>query len=128
MAPEICLALNMYFEARDQGIDGMMMVADVTITRTLDDRYPDTVCGVVWQRKQFSWTHDGMTDSPDTSTYHDREAWALARDLAAGVMEDDTVLPRTGATHYHADHVSPGWADTLTKVGMVGDHIFYVWE
>ena len=52
----LCLALNMFFEARDQDFEGMMMVADVTIERVEDKRFPDSICGVVWQRKQFSWT------------------------------------------------------------------------
>ena len=33
-----------------------------------------------------------------------------------------------GATHYHADYVSPEWKKTKTKTTEIGDHIFYRWE
>ena len=33
-----------------------------------------------------------------------------------------------GATHYHADYVSPEWRHTKTRTIQVGDHIFYRWE
>ena len=133
MEPHVlCLALNMFFEAREQDpvkmMEGYLMVAEVTINRVEDRRYPDSICEVVWQPKQFSWTHDGLSDEPDTSTYHDRKAWEMATLIAEDVAYDPSALPNTGATHYHADYVSPSWASSLTPVGMVGDHIFYIWE
>jgi spore germination cell wall hydrolase CwlJ-like protein len=30
-----------------------------------------------------------------------------------------------GATHYHATYVNPYWADDMTVVLEVGQHIFY---
>ena len=33
-----------------------------------------------------------------------------------------------GATFYHADYVTPAWAQTKTKTVEIGDHIFYKWE
>ena len=33
-----------------------------------------------------------------------------------------------GATHYHADYVSPAWRKSKTKTVEIGDHIFYRWE
>ena len=46
-----CLAEAMYYEARDQGWRGMLAVGVVIQNRVRDDRYPDTVCGVVRQGK-----------------------------------------------------------------------------
>lgn len=128
LSAAMCLALNLYHEARDQGHDGMLMVGEVTLNRVADPRFPDTVCGVVYDEKQFSWTHDGIPDVPDTRAYHDQQAWAAALNMAEGLL-DDTVAPLgSGATHYHATSVSPYWADSLKVVGRVGEHIFYVWE
>ena len=42
-----CLALNMYHEARGQGIAGELAVTAVVLNRVNDKRYPDTVCEVV---------------------------------------------------------------------------------
>jgi len=40
-----------------------------------------------------------------------------------------TILDITeGATHYHADYVTPDWASTKTKTTEIQDHIFYRWE
>ena len=67
-----CLAQNIYWEARNQSIQGMYAVADVTLNRVKDKRWPSTVCEVVKQRKnaggrwicQFSWYCDGKSDTP----------------------------------------------------------------
>ena len=32
-----------------------------------------------------------------------------------------------GATHYHADYVSPKWASKIQLVGSISTHIFYRW-
>jgi hypothetical protein len=32
------------------------------------------------------------------------------------------------ATHYHANYVVPYWASSLTKIAVVGAHIFYRWQ
>ena len=42
-----CLAQNIFFEAGNQSLEGMAAVADVTINRLNNARYPDTICGVV---------------------------------------------------------------------------------
>ena len=133
----VCLALNVYHEARSQPFIGQVAVAQVVMNRVHDDRYPDNVCDVVYQgqtyswkpdfpvrnRCQFSWYCDGKSDTP-----RDKEAWDKARLIAHGVYKgnrDDFV---EGATHYHAHYVRPEWAETKTLVVRIGDHIFYRWE
>ena len=69
-----CLALNVYFEARGEPLDGQYAVAEVTMNRVASGRYPSTVCGVVYQkgwdplRKRqvgaFSWTEYESPPSP----------------------------------------------------------------
>ena len=39
---------------------------------------------------------------------------------------DEGVDPVKGATHYHADYVSPPWAKGFTPVVTIGRHRFYV--
>jgi len=133
----VCLALNVYHEARDQPFIGQVAVAQVVMNRVYDDRYPDTVCEVVKQgptyswkpdfpvrhRCQFSWYCDGKSDK-----VHNEEAWQQAVMIAHGVYYgnlDDFV---EGATHYHASYVLPEWAETKTQVVQIGEHIFYRWE
>jgi len=45
----ICLALNVYHEARSQSLVEQIAVAQVVVNRVNDDRYPDSICGVVKQ-------------------------------------------------------------------------------
>jgi spore germination cell wall hydrolase CwlJ-like protein len=133
----VCLALNVYHEARDQPFIGQVAVAQVVMNRVRDDRYPDNVCDVVEQgptyswtenfpvrnRCQFSWYCDGKSDVPK-----DKEAWERARLIAQGVYNgnlDDFV---EGSTHYHAVYVMPEWAETKTPVVQIQDHVFYRWE
>ena len=133
----VCLALNVYHEARDQPFIGQVAVAQVVMNRVYDSRYPDTVCEVVKQgetyawtedfpvrnRCQFSWYCDGKSDKPK-----DDEAYSQAMMIAHGVYNGNLYDLIEGATHYHATYVYPEWASTKTKVAQIGDHIFYRWE
>lgn len=117
-----CLALNVYFEARGESALGQEFVGWVTLNRVQDHRFPNTVCGVVWQDQQFSWTHDGKSDRP-----RDAEAWATAQAIAASVIESYGVEldPTEGSLYFHADYVNPYWADDFNRVVRVDNHIFY---
>ena len=124
MTPLTCMALALYFEARSEPVDAQLAVAEVILNRVEDSRFPDDVCGVVWQPKQFSWTHDGLSDTPKN-----REVWREIKDLSADVLAaPDEFLFGHGADHYHATYVDPYWADHLTPVGKYGTHVFYKWE
>ena len=52
-----CLAMNIYHEARGERWEGQIAVAHVTMNRVAHDEWPNNVCDVVYQKKQFSWTH-----------------------------------------------------------------------
>ena len=130
----MCLALNLYFEARDQPVVGQLAVGFSTMNRVADARYPDTVCGVVkqaqynaWDRDhpirnrcQYSWFCDGKSDVPT-----DDKAMLEATILAANIVYGRVADISEGATHYHATYVKPYWADHMTVVYTIGDHIFY---
>jgi len=45
-----CLARNIFYEAGSEPLEGKVAVGMVTINRTQDERYPQSVCGVVRQR------------------------------------------------------------------------------
>ena len=139
----MCLADNIYHEARGQGTAGWMAVSNVTINRVTDSRYPNTICEVVkdgphrpsWKgtgemipvrhRCQFSWYCDGKSDDiGDNDTYS--KIYDLSYQLVFGIM--DYIDITDGATHYHADYVNPAWAQTKTKTVEIEDHIFYRWE
>lgn len=125
MTPMICLAAAIFFEARDQPLDGMRAVGEVVMNRVESDRWPDDVCRVVYQNKQFSFTHDGKSDNyrKYNSNVGDREAGRIAEMLSKQILNGD----RLGltSTHYHASYVAPYWRSFYHYDGMVGDHLFY---
>jgi len=138
-----CLAKNMYFEARNQSFAGMLAVANVTINRVKDKRFPNTICNVVKQgptraswkgtgklipirnKCQFSWYCDGKPDTPANkkvyeSIYH--LAFLILHDRMPYLDITD------GATHYHADYINPSWVSSKVRTVEIEDHIFYRWE
>lgn len=51
-----CMIENIYLEARGEDLKGKILVGSVVINRSKDKHYPSTICGVVYQPHQFSWT------------------------------------------------------------------------
>ena len=122
MIAAVCLALNVYFEARSEPIIAQFAVAQVTMNRVKSDLYPDNVCDVVWDTRQFSWTHDGKSDKPK-----EKDAWERAQWVAKVTMQSkrriDVVTWDT--VHYHADYVKPYWITSCVRITQIGRHIFY---
>lgn len=124
-----CLALNVYFEARGEPTQGQLAVALVSMNRVKSTRFPNTVCGVVWQPRQFSWTHDGKSDQPT-----DKRAWSTARKIANFVYTNYQNLPSRvrhalditrGALHYYApDLANPYWVKNQEVTRAIGGHVF----
>ncbi len=122
-----CLALNIYFEARGEPLQGRLAVGYVVINRVGDEDFPASVCQVVQQggeavrdRCQFSWWCDGRSDQP-----MDLAAWRESREVAWEVLSGATKDPTHGALWYHAAHVQPDWQGELVKIHKIGDHLFY---
>lgn len=118
-----CLALNVYFEARGESMLAQKAVAWVTLNRVAHKDYPDTVCEVVWQDGQFSWTDDGNSDKPK-----DQEAYQLAIQAAWSVLLEqryDLYDPTEGSTMFHAHYVEPEWTDSYEVTSRIDKHIFY---
>ena len=121
-----CLAQAIYYEARSESRVGQMAVADVVLNRVASPVYPDTICDVVFQgstRKtgcQFSFTCDGSM----RARLNERK-WRESEMLAGAVLAGIRKPVSRYATHYHADYVSPPWADTLTPTATIGAHKFY---
>ncbi|MCO5113779.1 MAG: cell wall hydrolase [Bdellovibrionaceae bacterium] len=51
-----CMVCNCLGEARGEKDEGQVGVGRVTLTRYAREGYPNTICGVVWQYRAFSWT------------------------------------------------------------------------
>jgi spore germination cell wall hydrolase CwlJ-like protein len=119
-----CLAKTIYFEAGNQSYYGKIAVGSVVMNRVNDDRYPDTICGVITQHRQFSWYSDGKSDVP-----FDGPAWEnsikAAKEVLCGCDKASGLFDDASVQYYHADYVSPSWAKKMTRVAKIDNHIFY---
>jgi spore germination cell wall hydrolase CwlJ-like protein len=122
-ASQRCLALAMYWEARGEGQKGMEAVGAVVLNRVADPRFPNTVCGVVYQGGekppcQFSWWCDGRSDRPTH-----REVWnsslALASQLLTGSLHD----PTRGALYFSQKSIRQ--PPQRVRTAQIGNHAFY---
>lgn len=125
----LCLALNVYHEARGESIPGQYAVA--LVTRNRAERDPDRVCAEVFKRSQFSWTSQVVRTKggwliPKGLVPREQHAWWVANRVAqvtlSGSMHDFT----RGATFYHATYVSPRWRLAMDLSKAIGRHRFYV--
>lgn len=122
-----CLAEGIYFESRGEPLKGQAAVAQVILNRVRNPAYPGSICGVVYQNKQwrnrcqFSFACDNIRDR-----IFAKSDWKMAYDVALAVTAGKIWLTEVGsATHYHATYVRPNWARTMKRVGRIGLHIFY---
>jgi N-acetylmuramoyl-L-alanine amidase len=125
----MCLAMNVYFEARSESAFGQLAVAQVTMNRASHD--PKNVCKVVTARRQFSWTIDKLKlrhghyvltveDEPKN-----KKAWLMAQTIAKMTLIGRSYDFLKGATFYHTKGVNPKWNRHMILVAVYGNHRFY---
>ncbi len=114
-----CLARNIYHESRSEPIKGQVAVALVTLNRTKHKDYPDTICGVVYEHKQFSWT-----SNPNKIV--DKEAWDKALEVAQLSIRGNylRMLPNFNALYFHNVSIRPKWK-TQVRPLRIGNHVFF---
>jgi spore germination cell wall hydrolase CwlJ-like protein len=124
---EKCLAEAVYFEARGEAVRGQIAVAQVVMNRVFSGKYPDSVCGAVYQNKhrhlacQFTFACDNNAD-----VIREPEMWERARKIAKAMLDGQIWLPEVGkSTHYHAYWVRPSWVAEMKKMYKTGVHTFY---
>lgn len=117
-----CLARNIYHEAYGESHQGKRAVAYVTINRMLDETYPDTICEVVKQPRQFEWVSRGKWKVKDQQAYKD----SIMIAYSALINYSYKIDPTNGATMFHAKRIKPKWNwRLLVKTTSIGNHIFY---
>jgi spore germination cell wall hydrolase CwlJ-like protein len=112
-----CLAKVVLYESGSEPRAGQLAVAQVVMNRVRSPRFPNTICGVIYQRGQFSAIR---SYSPPRGARWNR-AMALAREVTSG--EAAPVVGR--ALYFHATRVRPAFARTQTRVAQIGGHVFY---
>ena len=110
-----CLSKAAYFESKGESDAGMLAVIHTTLNRVKDVRFPKTVCGVVYQPSQYSWTKH----NPKIKEKEQYErAKRLAQEVVDGKHKDNT----RNALYFNSLHRKP--SGTVCTV-RIGGHSFY---
>ena len=115
-----CLASAIYFESRNEPLDGQLAVARVIVNRSKSGRFPDSYCGVVKQASQFSFVHHNKLPDVKTGSPNWRKAVAVARIAHEGRWKNAS----EGALYFHATRVSPRWRKAVA-MARIENHVFY---
>ena len=115
-----CLATGIYFESKSEPLAGQLAVGKVIANRAASNgRFPQTYCGVLFQRGQFSFVHGRSLPSVS----HSNRQWQTAVAIAKIVDQDLKESPVGDALFFHARYVAPGWH--AKRVASIGNHVFY---
>ena len=113
-----CLSLNAYFESKGESDKGMLAVIHTTLNRVKDKRFPKTVCGVVYQKSQYSWTkYNPKVKEQEQYARAER----LAKEVIAGKHKDSTY----GALYFVHVKINRNWLEKLTYTCTIGNHKFF---
>lgn len=123
-----CLSEALYYEARGEGKQGEMAIAEVIFHRLRKGTYGHSICSVVYAGAphhgcQFSFACDGISLRRGKAY----GAWRRAQYLAAQILVGQARLMNVtgGATNFHAISASPDWAYEMERTTQIGNHVFY---
>ena len=114
-----CLAVGIYYESKSEPLAGQLAVGQVIANRAKSGRFASTYCGVLFQRSQFSFVRGKSYHAPARAGRQWHNAVAVAKIVDQKLHSS----PVPNALFFHAKRVSPRWR--LSRVGSVGNHIFY---
>lgn len=114
-----CLSEAVYHEARGESAQGQAAVAEVILNRVDSRSFPRTVCGVVNQPAQFSYTIGGR------KPIRNKAAYMRARNIAEHALAGAPRVLTGGATYFHTPAVRPAWSHRFQRTVRIGQHIFY---
>ena len=123
-----CLATAIYHEARGESLRGKFAVAEVILNRVDSRKFPNSICGVVYQGVragriggcQFSFACDGNSEAMPN-----RKAASRAQRISQVMVDGGHRGLTQGALYFHTTAVNPPWANRFTQTTHIGAHLFY---
>ena len=111
----LCLSLAIYHEARGEPDKGMHAVAEVIINRSKDRN--KTICDVVYEPHQFSWTKRHGRNTPKQS-----EAWLKSQHVAQQSIKTNTNFTN-GSLFFNTKRIGVRFGRSLKA--EIGNHVFF---
>ena len=125
-----CAVRNLYHEGRGEGLVGQAFIVKTVLNRVRDTKHPHSVCKVIYQNKQFSWTHQipKHKQQVPNKTTSEKELLKQLEALSTVVIWLDRIGVdfTDNSKYYHSIRVKPKWDySKLVKTNVVGNHVFY---
>lgn len=136
-----CLVKNIFYEGPRHGFNESpevrmdilrerVKILNVTLNRVSSPKFPNTICEVVYQYKQFSWTLEKHKKQHKIKYLYsdDQQELANLKDIRELVDEIDAKrIPdiSNGALYYHTPNVSPYWSSKMQVIKATKWHIYY---
>lgn len=121
----VCMTEALHFEARDQSIKGQAAVAVTILNRVKDKHFPNTVCKVINQYKQFSYT---LTPIEERKAYLRNLNILDSKALFVNVLVSLQALSggfkgmHTSLHYFNPSIVTPSWASAFDSSFIIDDH------
>jgi spore germination cell wall hydrolase CwlJ-like protein len=125
-----CLVRNLYHEARGEDLIGQSYAVKTVLNRVRDSKHPHSICKVIYQKNQFSWTTQIPKNKQKVpqETTTEKELLKKLEVLSTAVIFLDRlgVDFTQGSQYYHHIKIKPKWDYIkLEKTKVVGNHQFY---
>jgi len=111
-----CLEAVVFNETSGRKAQGSVLVGATVLNRMNNRHYPDSVCGVVYQRAQYTNVHRVNPDDINEQTKN--VVQEIIKKYNEGNLNQEVI-------HFHNDSVSPAWASQKKIIAIIGNHIFY---
>ena len=133
----VCLALNMYHEARGSTVKDQIASTYVVFNRLENNHYPlnyetKSICNIIFDRWQFCWTNGEQVAMPKVHLNGERIAWENAQKLAINLYTNkehrklarDFKLQHYVVTPLLYDVNRPKWINKRKLTVQIGKHSY----
>lgn len=111
MSEVTCLSRAIWSESRGEKVEGQLAVAKTILVRKSHPHWPDTICGVIYEKHQFENIHRAFSNNHTDL-------------LAKKILTNPQILERFPPfTHFWSGVKVPHWAKNKTFI-KIGNHYF----
>ena len=120
-----CMVEVIHFEAQGESHEGRKGVANVVLNRVDSKYYPDTICEVVHQDRQFSYRNSIGSPKVQLKNRLDVKSFKKTVDIALSAVQNDLKDNTGGSKHYfNHDLVIPNWYSKDKVKVVIANHTF----
>lgn len=114
----LCLSVAIFKESRGEPIIAQYAVAETIHNRSKHPKFPNTYCGVIKQKSQFSF-YKGSISPPK----YELDAWKKSVEVAKNFSKNKTNYTN-GSIYFNHKRLGVRYK-TNVRVTRIGSHVFY---